>query len=29
VIGNSLCSMLVRPSVIFGDGMKNFLDGGE
>jgi hypothetical protein len=27
VIGNSLCSMVVRPSVIFGDGTKNFLDG--
>jgi hypothetical protein len=26
VIGNSLCSMMARPSVIFGDSTKNFLD---
>jgi hypothetical protein len=26
VIGNSLCRMVTRPSVIFGDGTKNFLD---
>jgi hypothetical protein len=26
VIENSLCSMVARPSVIFGDGTKNFLD---
>jgi hypothetical protein len=28
VIGTSLCSMVARPTVIFSDGMKNFLDGG-
>jgi hypothetical protein len=27
VIGNSLCSMVARLSVIFGDSTKNFLDG--
>jgi hypothetical protein len=27
MIGSSLCSMVARLSVIFGDGMKNFLDG--
>jgi hypothetical protein len=26
MIENSLCSMVARPSVIFGDGTKNFLD---
>jgi hypothetical protein len=27
VIGDSLCSMVARPSVVFSDGTKNFLDG--
>jgi hypothetical protein len=26
VIRNSLCGMVAQPSVIFGDGTKNFLD---